>query len=141
MIKKFVLRDSDVRERAMMAVLDAPISDPPYEVVIREHKSDRSLEQNARLWAMHQAASVQLGEDVTVLHAYMCQRFLGGGMYKIRNETVLIANTTTHFYDADTGEFRKLTIKEMGAFMQQVEDMYRSLDVDVGRIYGEEAPF
>ena len=46
-----ILRTAALKERAK-AMIDALPLEPCHEVVIREHKSKRSLEQNAKLWAM-----------------------------------------------------------------------------------------
>lgn len=48
----FVIRSDDIRNRAMSSVGDLPIAEQPWEVTIKEHKSKRSLEQNALMWSL-----------------------------------------------------------------------------------------
>lgn len=57
MNRVFILRDAAIRDRAVAAVGELAISDPPAELVIRPHRNIRSLEQNAKLWALlHEVA-------------------------------------------------------------------------------------
>ena len=51
MKKKFVNRNEYIRENIVRFVRDLPF-DPLHEVIIREIKSIRTLEQNAKMWAM-----------------------------------------------------------------------------------------
>lgn len=44
--RKFVIRDDATRARAMAYVGELPISDRPLEVVVRQHRSSRTLDQN-----------------------------------------------------------------------------------------------
>ena len=43
MIRRFVLRDSAIRTRAMEAVGECALADPPLEVLIRPYKATRTL--------------------------------------------------------------------------------------------------
>ena len=59
MNKSFVLRDEAIRARCMALIADLPI-DPPYAVRITLYDDPRSLEQNAKLWAMLEDVAEQV---------------------------------------------------------------------------------
>lgn len=50
-MKKFILKNQDIKASALSFVSRLPI-DPFYEVVIQEHKTKRSIEQNNLMWRM-----------------------------------------------------------------------------------------
>ena len=51
MSKTYIIRDERIRANAINLIRDLPTS-PLYQVVISEVKSIRTLEQNAKMWAM-----------------------------------------------------------------------------------------
>ena len=51
MSKTYIIRDERIRANAINLIRDLPVS-PLYQVVISEVKSIRTLEQNAKMWAM-----------------------------------------------------------------------------------------
>jgi hypothetical protein len=126
---KFILRNEDVMARAMCALADLDIKDETYEVRIRPHRRDRSLEQNALLWALHGAASKYTGDSPADLHLVMCARFLGWREYKAAGEWVRAPITTTHGPDG-----AKLNVEEMAHFLTQVQAFYAELGVPLERV-------
>lgn len=56
----FVIRSDDIRNRAMSFVGELPISETPWEVTIKEHKSKRTIEQNNLMWALLEEVSTQV---------------------------------------------------------------------------------
>ena len=134
---KFVIRNEDVRQRALMTILELPTVDGdgpmhPFEVVIRPHKKDRTLEQNARVFALHNAAARHTGEDVDVLHHIACKTYLGVRVIERQGKQWEIINTTTNYYDPETMTTRKLNVAEMGDFMTKLERTYISMGVPTG---------
>lgn len=139
---KFVIRSEEIRQRALLTILELPTVDGdgpylPFEVVIRPHKRDRSLEQNARVWALHNAAAKHTGEDVDVLHHIACKSYLGVRVIERKGvdnfvNSWEIVNTTTNFYDPETMTTRKLNVAEMGDFMTKLERTYISMGVPTG---------
>jgi hypothetical protein len=49
--QKIILTSEEHRNRALTIIKALPL-DPIPEILIREHKATRNLEQNARMWAM-----------------------------------------------------------------------------------------
>lgn len=133
---KFVLKSEDIMARAIEEIRLLPVTGKPYyEVIVREHKVDRSLDQNALLWSLHQAASESLGESPVVLHAYMCAQFLGTMTFEPfdLDDPIVVPNTTTHYWDPHTQKHRKLTVQEMADFITNVEAVYNQNGVPTGR--------
>jgi hypothetical protein len=67
MKQTYIIRDDQIRQNAIEFVKRLP-TDPIYSVVIREVKSIRSLDQNAKMWAMLTDISKQVdwyGEKLT----------------------------------------------------------------------------
>lgn len=48
---KFIIKNPAIKDRTIEAIRSLPY-DHPHEVIIREIKSIRTLEQNAKMWAM-----------------------------------------------------------------------------------------
>lgn len=134
---KFILRSEEIRQRALLTILELPMIEGdgpylPFEVVIRPHKRDRSLEQNARVWALHNAAAKHTGEDVDVLHHIACKSYLGVRVIERHCKVWEIVNTTTNYYDPETMTTRKLNVAEMGDFMTKLERTYIAMGVPKG---------
>lgn len=87
-----------------------------YEVVVREVRAKRSIEQNARYWALLNAIADFVEDENSKLyspetwHEYFKTRFIGKDVILVDGEPELIAKSTT-----------KLTIMEFGDYMQEVE--------------------
>lgn len=59
-MKKFVIKNQSIKYRATDFVSALPLSEPYHEVVVQEHKSKRSVEQNRLMWAMLQDVANQV---------------------------------------------------------------------------------
>ena len=128
---KLILRNEDVRTRALTILLELPL-EPIFEVVIKPYKRDRSAEQNARLWALHNAAAKHTGDDANLLHMICCEMFLGKRTVERGGKAWDIVNTTTNYYDPETMTTRKLNVSEMKDFMERVERNYIMMGVPTG---------
>ena len=128
-MQKFILRTQDIQQRASRAVVNVDPFGPLMEVTIKEYRKDRSLEQNAYLWAMHQAASEELGYTAGEMHVYCCRESLGTRMVLGQEEVV----TTTCGWDGE-----KLNVADIAKFITEVEAMYISLGIRLDRIDGRE---
>ena len=133
---KFIIRNEDIRQRALMTLAELPadpeMGEPLFEVVMRPYKKDRTLEQNARVFALHNAAARHTGEDVDVLHHIACKSYLGVRVIERQGKVWEIVNTTTNYYDPETMTTRKLNVAEMGDFMTKLERTYISMGVPTG---------
>ena len=116
-----------------MALLELKVGDPLTEVVIRTHVKNRSLEQLAYLWRMHQEASEHIGHTIDELHYYCCVRFLGSKAIMIEDQFIAVPITTTC-----GPEGKKLTVSEMANFITQVEVFYAEQGVKLEKVYGTE---
>ncbi len=67
MKRTFIIKTPEIAERAQAIIATLPL-EPVHEVVIREARSIRTLEQNAKMWAMLTDISEQVnwyGEKLT----------------------------------------------------------------------------
>lgn len=93
------------------------------EVIIREHRSSRSLAQNRLMWSWNRQIATHLEETMgeihsdEAIHAYLKQTFLPMQVAKIRGEVVRERKSTA-----------KLNTKEMSEYMEKV-DMWASRDL------------
>lgn len=107
---KLVLRNSHVVDRAVQ-ILRSLSHEPPMEVVIRPHKSKRTLSQNALYWKwldiirLHIADSIgqiYSGED---LHEWFKAKFLPTRLIGINGEDMPITSSTTKLNTAEMSEY------------------------------------
>lgn len=75
MTQKLVINSEEVRNRALTIIKGLPLT-PVQEVVIREYKKDRSLEQNALYWRWLTVIGNELGETKEDLHERYKSKFL-----------------------------------------------------------------
>lgn len=75
MTQKIVINSEEVRNRALTIIKGLPLS-PVVEVIIREYKKDRSLEQNALYWKWLTIIGADLGESKEDLHERYKGKFL-----------------------------------------------------------------
>ena len=111
---KLILRTPELRHRAMEAIRAIPLNEV-WECDLRPWKSTRSLEANARYWAILTEISEQLrpeGKQYSpeTWHEYMKARFIGKDVVIVDGEPFLVAKTST-----------KLKTAEFGDYMTQVE--------------------
>ncbi len=78
-------------------------------VKVSEQKSTRSLEQNARLWALYTSIGNWIGEDQDSIHEYMRNKFLKT-VREINGEQVITFESTT-----------KLNTERMAEYQTKIE--------------------
>ena len=76
MNRTFILRNATIRDAAMQFVGELPINDAPLEVVIRPHKSKRTLSENAKYWALLSEIGNVLGYHRDEMHDVFRRMFL-----------------------------------------------------------------
>lgn len=98
----------------------------PFQCEIGEIREQRTLPQNARLWALHQLASKETGYAPDELHELMLQKFFGSQEIELGGvkRTVPLKRSSTR----DKQEFRE--------FLDSVENFYAS---ELGVWLGQEA--
>lgn len=83
--------------------------DKNWQVLIKERNSDRSIEQNARLWDLYTSIGDYLGYTAQEMHELMGYKFLLEEKNIGRERITRVKSTT------------KLSVKEMGEYMTKVE--------------------
>lgn len=79
------------------------------QVVIKERCSDRSLEQNARLWDLYTSVGEYLGYTAQEMHELMSYNFLCTTKLVGDKQIIIITSTT------------KLSTREMTDYMTKIE--------------------
>jgi len=111
--KSFHIEDDLQRQRLMQFLAKREL---PFQVEVGEIREQRTLPQNARLWALHQLAAKETGYAPDELHELMLCKFFGtkevelGGIRR----TVPLKRSSTR----DKAEFRE--------FLDSVENFYAS---------------
>jgi hypothetical protein len=90
-------------------------SDKQWQVVIQERNSDRSLEQNARLWDLYTSIGNHLGYTPDEMHDLMGYKFLLVVKYVGLDKITKIRSTTD------------LSVKEMGEYQMKIESWASNL--------------
>jgi hypothetical protein len=80
-----------------------------WQVVIKEKESDRSLEQNARLWELYTSVGNYLGYTAQDIHDLMGFKFLLIEKNVGREKITKVQSTT------------KLSVKDMAAYQKKIE--------------------
>ena len=106
MSPSFILRNADVRERAIerlrMLKLDVP---EPWGVWIAPYKQIRTLEQNAAYFRVVDAIRKATGHSKNVLHMYLKETVLGKEVAEIRGKQVEAVRSSAK---TDRGDFSEL---------------------------------
>jgi hypothetical protein len=80
-----------------------------WQVLIKERNSDRSVEQNARLWELYTSVGNYLGYTAQEVHELMGYKFLLTEKNIGREKITRIASTT------------KLSVRDMQAYQEKIE--------------------
>jgi len=80
-----------------------------WQVIVKEKDSDRSLEQNARLWELYTSVGDYLGYTAQDVHDLMGYKFLLIEKNVGREKITKVQSTT------------KLSVKDMAAYQEKVE--------------------
>jgi hypothetical protein len=114
--RRFILRDSRIREHVVSYVSKAP-TQPPTEVTVRPYVEKRSLEANSRLWALHSLAGEFVGCSADDMHEEMLCRIYGYSEVKMPSGYIK-RKPLKRSSQRNKKEFRE--------FMDQVEAFYIS---------------
>jgi hypothetical protein len=129
--RHFVIRSERQRANAAACCLEAPEG---WEVIIRPHKSKRSLQQNACLWAMLTAAADELGYTPTELHELAKAERFG-------TREVYIPDGSGRSVRIIKGSTTKLNVEEMSRYLDWLQVwVTENVGVDarsIRRAYGE----
>lgn len=106
----FVLRSEQIRERAAEFVSALPLTDRPWEIVIRAHKTKRSLDQNALYWLRLAEIGSVLGYGADEMHEVFKAMFLEPVTVDLLTEQRTVAGST-----------RTLHVREFGEYLDKVE--------------------
>jgi len=90
-------------------------SDKQWQVVIQERNSDRSLEQNARLWDLYTSIGNHLGYTPDEMHDLLGYKYLLQVKYVGLDKITKIRSTTD------------LSVKEMTDYQMKVESFASNL--------------
>lgn len=120
---KFTLTNSNVQQNCINHLLHVHL-DGKTEVVFREHKSQRSLNQNALLWKWYTIIGNEIGYDAEDLHEMMKAKIFGTKKLKTKTldgkpVTLTVPNGTT----------TKLDTKQMSEFIEAVEMLAGELGI------------
>ena len=80
-----------------------------WQVLIKQRNSDRSLEQNARLWDLYTSVGNYLGYTAEEIHDLMGYKFLLIEKYVGREKITKVESTT------------KLSVKKMAEYQMKIE--------------------
>src|SRR3990167_1562758 len=80
--KSYVIQTTDQRERLVSFLAKREV---PFQVEYGPVRKQRTLPQNARLWALHQLASKETGYAPDELHELMLCKFFGSQEIELKN--------------------------------------------------------
>jgi hypothetical protein len=100
--------------RSNLPVLVAKLNDlveqeGNWQVLIKERNSDRSVEQNARLWELYSSIGNYLGYTAEEMHDLMGYKFLLIEKNIGREKVTKVQSTT------------KLSVKDMGEYQEKIQ--------------------
>tara|TARA_R110002073_G_scaffold156038_2_gene311327 strand:- start:463 stop:843 length:381 start_codon:yes stop_codon:yes gene_type:complete len=126
-VKRYVIRSQDIRWRCIKAIEDIDPDEKKQEVIIREHKNSRSVEQNNLLHAILRALAESTGHSVEEIKEYVSQEYLGSVEY-----TGLDGTPRTRVRSTS-----ELDVEEMSGLIERVKQLANQLDVRMEHIeYG-----
>lgn len=126
-MKRFVIRTPDIRGRCITAIESIDPDGKKQEVVIREHKNSRSVEQNNLFHAILRALAESTGHSVEEIKEYVSQEYLGSVEY-----TGLDGTPRTRVRSTS-----ELDVEEMSGLIERVKQLANQLDVRMEHIeYG-----
>lgn len=102
----FILRNADVRERAIERLRMLNLQqEEPWAVYIAPYKQIRTLEQNAAYFRVVDAIRKATGHSKNVLHIYLKEKVLGKEVAEIRGKMVEAVRSSAK---TDRGDFSEL---------------------------------
>ena len=112
---KFVLRNPEILQRCIDKIEEMffePRSENDIEVILQEHKTHRSTDQNNRYWMLLRKFSEETGHTADELHQYFKHDILGVETIK--------SPITDEEYETTKGT-SSLNVDEFLQYMQRVE--------------------
>tara|TARA_R110000824_G_scaffold180546_3_gene361023 strand:+ start:3078 stop:3458 length:381 start_codon:yes stop_codon:yes gene_type:complete len=76
-MKRFIIKSYQIKWRCIEAIEEITLDGKEQEVIIREHKNSRSVEQNNLFHAIIRAIADSTGHSVEEIKEYVCQEYLG----------------------------------------------------------------
>lgn len=116
---RFILRDDDIKRRALAHIANCP-SDPPLEVIIRPHKENRSLAQNSLLHTMIREIANELGYSEQEMKDILVLKYLGTRTFEYQGQEVETLVETS-----------KLTVQQMNGFLHDVIEFAGEIGVGI----------
>lgn len=114
-IIRFILSNDSAWKLAVDFLGNLRCSKDLWEVTIRPWSRRRSVEQNARLWALHRAAGLHTGYSAEEMHQLCKARFIGTTVVEIKEHRLEVPQSSVG-----------LDVREFKTFMEQVEAFYAS---------------
>lgn len=111
MSRTFQITDDLQRQRLKQFIDRRPL---PFQVDIGEVREQRSISQNARLWALHTLAAAVTGYAPDEMHELMLCKFFGTREVHVHGVTLTVALKRSSTRDK----------KEFRDFLDKVEDFY-----------------
>ena len=88
MIPAFILRNADIRERAIERIRSLNLQgEEPWALFIAPHRQIRTLEQNAAYFRVVSAICKATGHSKNVIHTYLKKTALGMEIAEVRGQT------------------------------------------------------
>lgn len=111
MKRRFQVRSVEIRQRAAEFVASLPV-EPVYEVVVREYRKSRTLEQNALFHALIGDIANEMGEDDHESVKYMVKKdILGFERRTILGQEYEIVMSTTKLNTKEMAHLIDMTYK------------------------------
>ena len=107
--RTFVLSSPDIQSRAVAFVASLPIAERPWEVVIRTHKTRRSLDANALYWVRIAEIATHLGYGSDEMHEVFKSMFLPPVIVDLGTEQRTVP-----------GSSRALSVRDFGEYMDKI---------------------
>jgi hypothetical protein len=99
----YILRNADVREHAIERIRMLNLQTPePWAIYIAPYKRIRTLEANAKYWALVDEICDALGHSRNVVHTFLKKEAWGVDVVEINGQTVEVIKSSAK---ADRGEF------------------------------------
>jgi hypothetical protein len=114
--RRFVIGSESVRQNVAAFIAKLPC-DKPVEVLVRDYMEKRTLEQNARLWALHTAAGNFVGCTAEEMHEDMLRMVYGYKEVKM---------PSGHVERVPLKRSSQRNKREFAEFMEKVEAFYIS---------------
>ena len=107
MTPSFILRNAEVRERAMerLRMLNLQDQENPWGLWIAPYRQIRTLEANAKYWSVVNAICKATGHSKNVIHTYLKKTALGIELAEVRGQTFEVIRSSAKL---DRGEFSEL---------------------------------